>query len=474
MTESTGVRDDSSVREDRVTSPKVLVENQKNNDGGGGAVLVPVVSKLTQPNRAAARWAILRSAIIESSQKQVHQTCDQQQKSEFTPIPQPAAASTDRQGYASEGSIHRFAGFGLLQRQRIPRHKVALLKKRLTTITLAMDDQKESLIEALECSLLALSALRPDNWIWQFAVKSLSGELLSSLCEEIQGNENLKLMLGKVEERLQQHQSNPKQRLRLKLDQCCWEETSKDSSTASNTKTLKVTLAPFYPSHGMFQYTLPSFSSNEQHTGSNVSRNESDDDQLRNFLFIKERLHTTTKKTLKELTTHHHNQGVDNTGNVCVWDSEQTLAYTLREHAALGNLPWLQDCQKENETDLSILELGCGMAGLAGLSILQSLVDQQLQHTVIENAKIRLWMTDGHPQAVQNNQVHAYLWKQLHGSSPDLGDPILCRVLPWSIEPPTFSLPKQQQMETIPPCNVALVSDCTHFQVRPKTVDDKF
>ena len=419
----------------------------------------------SQTSSAQSRWAILRRAIVKSNPNSSHSSSSSSSRN------QPTTA-------AAEGSIHQFQGFNFLRRQRLTPGSptVKVWTHWLTQITIdnnnSNSEEEEELVNALEASLLALSSLRPDQWIWEFSIArttSQQGETEpSSIASAV--------LLDRLEGRLQQQ-------LRLKREESGWigtngEDATTSSTTCRTTRILKLVLAPFFPTHGIFQYSLPSSFPKQEETGD--AQIPSPDDVL---LTTRERLTAAPSSTsLQELTSHHHHQGVDNTGNICVWDSEQTMAYCLLQHLALQNIPFLGPRERPGpaEDDLvDILELGSGMAGLAGLALAQMLQKQQKQHS------FRLWLTDGHPQAVQNNRVHAYLMhlqyqqqQQQQQSTSSLSttttrpvpvssssNPIQCRVLKWSLEKPAATATASVANEHPPPCcHLALVSDCTHFQ----------
>lgn len=94
------------------------------------------------------------------------------------------------------------------------------------------------------------------------------------------------------------------------------------------------------------------------------------------FLLVKER-QLQVKLNLSELFSHKEFQGVDNTGNVRVWPSEEVLTH------------W---CLTQKRIDLKnkrICELGAGMTGLAGLACAKAGGREVL-------------LTDGNPTAVDN------------------------------------------------------------------------
>ena len=421
-----------------------------NDDGtpyGTTATLPKPMSKKT-----LARWAILRRAIVSS-----------------------ASNSKSTAAAASEGSIHQFCGFNFLQKKRLKPNDAKLAwmvkawKELLTDITISQEGITNTalIVDALEASLLALSALRPDQWIWEFSfTTTFDGDA------GIEDNQNGKLILDLLEERLLQQQQQP---LRLKRDGSGWiSATNKGAGAAASGATMsrkmRIVLAPFFPTHCICLYTLPSFSARTEETqdkdGTGSATTKNDDQSLRllpqDVLFIRERLPPTSASSkslsLQELTSHHHNEGVDNTGNICVWDSEQTMAFCLLKHLHQNKL-FLPN-GSDATSGIDILELGSGMAGLAGLA----LVNKLQQH--YQEQPIRLWLTDGHPQAVQNNRVHAYLrhsqQKTNTLSTPSKkpgvgGNSVQCRVLRWALEKPTVDTPPRN-------CQIAIVSDCTHFQ----------
>lgn len=135
---------------------------------------------------------------------------------------------------------------------------------------------------------------------------------------------------------------------------------------------------------------------------------------------------TVKRLSLDELVSHRKNKGVDNTGNICVWDSERTLAYllyndfdaffTLTETGVIeGNtyriLPHGDD---PNNTEIRIMSLGSGMAGIAGVALgyrVETLLRQQRNDAKFENKRksVRVTLTDGNIECVLNNKINQYL-----------------------------------------------------------------
>jgi hypothetical protein len=170
-----------------------------------------------------------------------------------------------------------------------------------------------------------------------------------------------------------------------------------------------------------------------------------------------------TKLSLEDLVSHR-TTGVDNTGNICVWDSERTLAYLLYHH--FKDL----DLMKRPR---SILELGTGMAGLAAISLGLRIVqleedinDDDEQHPRSEYP-IQVTLTDGHAEGVKNNLVNQYLTRVFANTATSDDDDerhpykkldVSAKVLLWTTDLSPATTTKKEVSD------VVLVSDCTHFQ----------
>jgi len=159
---------------------------------------------------------------------------------------------------------------------------------------------------------------------------------------------------------------------------------------------------------------------------------------------VRERL-PSPKINLQALTSQQHNDGVDNTGNTRVWDSETTLAFLLLQEPSSFlttlNICTLWDLSVNDNEPLQVLELGAGMAGLAGLFL-----------ATINPTKTRVVLTDGHPDAVQNNRVNIMLNCVMNsGFQCD----VTAERLVWT----TDDIPQNTQK-----LDLVLASDCTHFQ----------
>lgn len=97
------------------------------------------------------------------------------------------------------------------------------------------------------------------------------------------------------------------------------------------------------------------------------------------------------KVTIAELLSHKVNEGVDNTGNVRTWPSEQLLLSFLLKNDVCQRLYQSQG----GAAPLNCCELGSGMAGLASLGL--------LAHNPVPFG--RFDVTDGNPLSVQNLKI---------------------------------------------------------------------
>ena len=184
------------------------------------------------------------------------------------------------------------------------------------------------------------------------------------------------------------------------------------------------------------------------------------------------------KVSLDTLLSHRH-YGVDNTGQVRVWDSESTLAYYLTkgdasciESIAPSAEGVSDDCGSEyassslldalislagERNELRVVELGSGSAGLAGLALaVLSLGDFTYGKTV------HVTLTDGHPHAVASNRACSLLTSRLYGEWAPSN--ITCQQLLWNDGDEGVSQCAQMTRSGAQPFDLCLASDCTHFQ----------
>jgi hypothetical protein len=234
----------------------------------------------------------------------------------------------------------------------------------------------------------------------------------------------------------------------------------------------------------------------------------------------------TRQVSLQELVSHHYqrydnnkdnadnsndNRGIDNTGNICVWDCEKTLAWVLlREQKQLqrkqlqfsSGVTHIASASPTTTTTTAaattaagpriVTELGAGMVGLAGLCLVAAAANHNHDNgnsngssNGISNDIQELYLTDGHVDSVTNNRVHVRLGQAV-GQLPQSSAPrssracrVHCSVLKWSIdsdEQENNSNTNTNQRAAAaaavdttsplppPPADWTLVSDCTHFE----------
>jgi len=153
-----------------------------------------------------------------------------------------------------------------------------------------------------------------------------------------------------------------------------------------------------------------------------------------------------TRLRLEDLITHRRS-GVDNTGNICVWDSERSLSFLLFEH--LDDFPFLMGARK-------ILELGTGMAGLAAVCLALALVIRDRSKGISDRI-LDVTLTDGHADGIKNNEINRYLTKLYATATSGPNHPYEClrirtQLLLWTVDGSTTEH------------DVVLISDCVHFQ----------
>jgi len=195
----------------------------------------------------------------------------------------------------------------------------------------------------------------------------------------------------------------------------------------------------------------------------------------------------TMKSRLEELLSHR-THGVDNTGNVRVWDSEGVLAVFLLStildedpscdtEALIETRNALRDMitahgDRDHPTveECNVLELGCGQAGLAGLA-LASLGSASGGSTRAKRMNIML--TDGHPKCIANNRACADMIAKG-------GDTVRAEILLWDSSPNgklacaninqvasdnhNSVASKSQSLVGDGSFDICLASDCVHFQ----------
>ena len=210
---------------------------------------------------------------------------------------------------------------------------------------------------------------------------------------------------------------------------------------------------------------------------------------------------STIQSRVEALLTHR-THGVDNTGNVRVWDAEGTLAGFLLStmlncggdngtleldeqtdaqladlRNSLHSILNIEDGSTEDQTTCNVLELGAGQAGLAGLA-LASAASTPCTSNGTEDSNItkplHVVLTDGHPKCVENNKVCA---KMLSSESSDsrAAQSIDTHLLLWESSSKgrdacheINNLVKEEALQKDNTdegqLQLCLASDCVHFQ----------
>lgn len=311
--------------------------------------------------RAKARWTILRNALLNETK------------------------------LASEHSIHRFSGFGLLRQKPKNDLELGTFKSSLKRFDWVPEKSINENIDALEIAILALASCFPKGCCIQ--IMKCPVETYRNVLQEIKDRCRIAVNLVVVDNK------EPSQSVTLLV-----QETSSASTKFASC-----------------QYVLD------------------------NKCSLWTREPRESRLSLEDLVSHR-TTGVDNTGNICVWDSERSLAYLLYHH--YDDFTALTSIKIQN-----ILELGAGMAGMAGISLGLRLAQLQIEN------KINVTLTDGHSDGVKNNLINQHLTeaysKTLSQHHPYLSLSVSSRVLLWTTDTETTSAKGQ---------DVVLVSDCTHFQ----------
>jgi hypothetical protein len=243
-----------------------------------------------------------------------------------------------------------------------------------------------------------------------------------------------------------------------------------------------------------------------------------------------ERKNIKTKLSMKELMSHVH-YGVDNTGNTRVWDCSNVLAFLILGEKAIPreNLSITSNTSSHNNDNskddhleyvysknepfiglsdilslakdnysahcvherklLRVLELGAGMAALPSLALAALYMQYKSRNNEgTENGqktsipRIHVTITDGHPNAVENNIASARLTQELYDCrGSDDGKNISCHPLLWKAnaigKQECDELMKNMSRNDVNACpsssnhnhsekipfDLMLVSDCTHF-----------
>ena len=188
----------------------------------------------------------------------------------------------------------------------------------------------------------------------------------------------------------------------------------------------------------------------------------------------------------------HRLHGVDNTGQSCVWDSESTLTYCLfagddgnndsldtaegEKRTSIPTCPLAidkllslaasvdaADTATAKKTRIRVVELGAGMAGLAGLSLAAFGLDNNSGlYSTTSRWDINVTLTDGHPDAVLSNRICADLTSRRYGESAQ--NHISCQRLLWNDGEQGVADCQALTNDGRDKYHICLASDCVHFQ----------
>ena len=437
--------------------------------GGGCGALGPSEARPQQQLRAKARWSILRNAILKSRKQQ------------------------------QEGSvsIHRFPGYQLLVRhqgnssnfstsndgacmeERMLGHYFAHL--RLPDLSRGNDsDFEQEVINQVESIVGAILCCTSSIQIHNKAVKDVveKAETTYKVTIDLGGTSNFdkQTFMNSLNERCKTMHATLTWQAQLEHD---GDVTLNIRPTAMGRK---LSLASDCTTYGCFHYPLPS---------STANNNKLDHDKKGNHhpmstscLWTREPIVSMARPLSLDELVSHRVTGVDNTGNICVWDSERTLSFLLHHPETSPSMfPPLHSGQTTGYEHIrSILELGTGMAGLAALSLAMRLatIMQGREHRT-KSERIRVTLTDGHINGVKNNRVNHQLnnayykcESMIHnGNSYSSNNNIYAeflnveaKVLQWTCD---LNCDSSNNLEAdtggaTSEYDVCLISDCTHFQ----------
>jgi hypothetical protein len=505
---------------DVVASTVALPEDGTTRNSNTSATMTSDSNKSSNSKvgeRARGRWKLLRRAIVRSAATAA--------TSETT------SANGDPQ---QDHSIHSFAGYHLLPPSTVSVTRASrpdiweqLLQLQLQVGT---DTEIESadastatatttLKQTLVDSILALTAMDPDCRVLEFSVSLLHED---GKQDAVDMNAHNLLLLS-----LQQHCADWLLQLQR---QCAWkkcdcqwrggggvvaDEVPVPAADASAQRfMLRI---QFEPVEAHSQYTIREYRTNTNASSTSSTSGASANDGNGNtatsppaIVLARERV-PTRQVSLQELVSHHHqrydnsndnldsnaidNRGIDNTGNICVWDCEKTLAWVLLQEQEQQRSSGINIASFTTTTAATtaaspriVTELGAGMVGLAGLC----LVAAEANHDNSNNNGIQeLYLTDGHIDSVTNNRVHVRLGQAAGGqfllpqSSQSAARSstaccVHCSVLKWSIESDKRESDSNTNTKTnqraavavdttspsppLPPADWTLISDCTHFE----------
>jgi len=470
---------------------------------------------------AKARWAILRNALL-------HHADEQQQNH----------------------SIHRFDGYKLLQGRPVNSLELSRIESSLSEYRWNFSQGLDKNLHKLSLQIVALSACFPKGK----CIRVIS-EYRSSGCWLISLQKRCQPSVGVWTVKEEEVKGE-------KLNNGDSSSSTNDIITSTlTTTTLLVRETSTSTKYRTLLYDLVDSNNdnsiNENHYYVNNNKNTKDGKSLVTqdgypppFLrFIWTREPKEKRLSLDDLVSHRSNKGVDNTGNICVWDSEKTLTFllynyfddffTLTNTGVIGNDNYdnkntiVSSCHDDDDSnddedgcdpeyehndikigispdeddyhhsEIRIMELGTGMAGMAAVALgfrVEMLLQQQQQYnrtddecgdnkTTEENHEnknkrmpVHIVLTDGNPDGVMNNSINQYMtrlssqiWQKqeignIHSCHHSLN--INCEFLLWTTNcgndidgDDSNQLGKEQRRRQHHRYqDVILVSDCVHFQ----------
>lgn len=140
---------------------------------------------------------------------------------------------------------------------------------------------------------------------------------------------------------------------------------------------------------------------------------------------------------LQDLVCHRENKGVDNTGNIKMWSSEQVLLYFILSNRVC------QSITRSSES-LNVCELGSGMSAFASFGL--------LAHAPVPFGTF--WITDGNEKALEN--VQQCLEKNVEHFKCDVDAHV--RQLLWNHAECSLDTSKRGSFDLI------IASDCLFFR----------
>ncbi|GMF34817.1 unnamed protein product [Phytophthora lilii] len=164
-------------------------------------------------------------------------------------------------------------------------------------------------------------------------------------------------------------------------------------------------------------------------------------------VYVHEKRKDAKRVSIAELLSHQVNQGVDNTGNIRTWPSEQILLSYLLSSSVCVEVQ-RRGGSGDRALPITCCELGGGMAGLASLGLL-ACAPVDLERVVV---------TDGNPLSVKNLQLcieENRMQKVFRAKSADTQ--VTAELLRWD-RTATLREDLQQQFDLV------FASDCLFFE----------